>query len=113
MRIRIGVVVRLLPMDQLSRGVRGVIPAPYRSPMILPFQGTTKAAVMAAAGSNAASTARRTPVVSRPDGSGFDVKTPPVGHAWVEGSGSRLLTRSGAKATDCLPTGRVTHPRAA
>jgi hypothetical protein len=57
MRIPISVAVRLLPMDQLSRGVRGVIPPPYRSPMILPFQVTTKAAVIAAAGSNAASTA--------------------------------------------------------
>src|SRR5260370_30140340 len=110
MRIPISVAVRLLPMDQLSRGVRGVIPAPYRSPMILPFQVTTKAAVMAATGSNAASTARRSPVVSRPDGSGSDGKTSPVGHGWVEGSGSRLLIRTGAKLTDCLATGSVTHP---
>src|SRR5437764_1387040 len=56
--------VRLFPMDQLSRGVPAVIPAPYRSPIILPFHVTTKAAVIAAAGWNAVSTAARIAAVS-------------------------------------------------
>src|SRR5712692_2697581 len=57
MRIPSSVAVTLLPIDQLSRGVRTVTPWPYRSPINRPLQVTTKAAVISADDSNAASTA--------------------------------------------------------
>ncbi len=64
MRMPISVAVRLLPIDQLSSGVCMVMPSPYRSAMTRPFHVTTKAAVIDAAGSKAASTARLTLAMS-------------------------------------------------
>src|SRR6266481_4020676 len=46
MRIPRSVAARLLPIDQLSSGVRAVMPSPYRSPMMRPFHVATKAAVI-------------------------------------------------------------------
>jgi len=95
MRMPRSAAVRLFPIDQLSRGVRAVIPAPYRSPMIRPFHVTTKAAVIPAAGWKAASTAARIAAVSSSCGRGSVGNTSPIGHAWVDGSGRTLATRIG------------------
>ena len=46
--------MRLLPIDQPSRGVRAVKPSPYRSAASQPLHVTTNAAVIASAGSKAA-----------------------------------------------------------
>src|SRR5204862_6861449 len=89
--------VRLLPMDQLSKGVRAVIPAPYRSPIILPFHVTTKAAVIAAPGWNAVSTAARIAAVSSSGANGSVGSRSPIGHAWVAGSGRPLATGIGLR----------------
>src|SRR6059058_4874538 len=83
MRMPRSAAVRLFPIDQLSRCGSAVIPAPYRSPMIRPFHVTTKAAVIAAAGWNAVSTAARIAAVSGSGASGSVGRRPPIGHAWV------------------------------
>ena len=110
MRTPISVAVTLLPIDQLSRGVCIVMPSPYRSPIRRPFHVTTKAAVIPAAGSKAASTACFTLAMSSAAGGGSLGSTSPVGHGCVAGSGSRLLTRIGRKLGESWPTGSVTHP---
>ena len=110
MRMPISAAVTLLPIDQLSSGVRAVMPSPYRSAMRCPLHVTTKAAVIAAADSKAASTACFTLAASSPAGSGFLGSTSPMGHGCVDGSGSWLLTWIGVKFTESLPTGSVTHP---
>ena len=104
------VAVKLFPMDQLSSGVCAVMPSPYRSPMSRPFQVTTKAAVIEAAGSNAASKAALSLPWSISGGSGSLGRTSPIGHRCVEAFGSRLLTLVGLKNTEFWPTGSVTHP---
>src|SRR5215467_9967333 len=75
-----------------------------------PRQVTTKAAVMLAAGSNAASIACLSLVALISGGNGSLDSTPPIGHGWVEGSGNRLATFVGVKFTDVWPTGSVTQP---
>src|SRR5215813_4477721 len=75
-----------------------------------PRQVTTKAAVMLADGSNAASIACLSLVASISGGNGSSDSTSPIGHAWVEGSGSQLATFAGVKFTDLWPTGSVTQP---
>src|SRR5438034_11649776 len=102
--------VRLFPIDQLSRGVRAVIPAPYRSPMIRPFHVTTKAAVIAAAGWNAVSTAARIAAVSSAGANGSVGRRSPIGHACVDGSGRTLATRIGLELSELRPSGSVTQP---
>src|SRR5256885_14164936 len=97
--------VRLFPIDQLSRGVRAVIPAPYRSPMIRPFHVTTKAAVIAAAGWNAVSTAARIAAVSSAGANGSVGRRSPIGHAWVDGSGRMLGTRIGLELSKLRASG--------
>ena len=104
------VAVRLLPFDQLSSGVCGVIPSPYRSPMIRPRHVTTNAAVMPAGGSKAASTAWATSAASSTGGSGSSVNTSPIGHGIEAGSGSALATGTGVKRTALSPSGSATHP---
>src|ERR1051326_483020 len=96
----------LLPIDQLSSGVRAVMPSPYRSPTTRPFHVTTQAAVMASAGSKARSRARRTFAVSSSGGGGAGGNTSPIGHGSVAASGSRLGTRSGLKLGDRPARGR-------
>ncbi len=110
MRMPISAAVRLLPIDQLSSGVRAVMPSPYRSPMSCPLHVTTNAAVIAAADSKAASTACFTLAGWISTGSGFVGSKSPMGHNCVEPGGSWLLTRMGTKFTESLPTGSVTHP---
>src|SRR5262249_53606930 len=100
----------LLPIDQLSSGVRRVTPAPYRSPMTRPFHVTTKAAVMPDGGSNAASTASFTFAASREEGSGDSGSLSPIGQGSLSASGSRLLTRTGVKNGDDRPIGSATQP---
>src|SRR5882724_13691832 len=97
--------VRLFPIDQLSKGVRAVIPAPYRSPMIRPLHVTTNAAVMAA-GWNAVSTAARIAAVSSSGANGSVGRRSPIGHAWVDGAGRTLATGIGLKLSELLPSGR-------
>src|SRR5713226_260222 len=109
MRIPMSVAVTLLPIDQLSSAVCGVMPSPYRSPMIRPLHVATKAAVISAAGSNAASTACFTFAASTSFGSGSFGSTSPIGHGSVEASGSLLFTSIGVKFTEFFPTGSVTH----
>src|SRR6266850_4462768 len=109
-RTPINVAVRLLPIDQLSSGVCSVMPSPYRSAMRRPLHVTTKAAVIPAAGSKAASTACLTLTASSSGGSGSLGRTSPMGHACVEASGRWLLSLTGVKFTEVLPTGSVTHP---
>src|SRR6266403_5006854 len=109
-RTPINVAVRLLPIDQLSSGVCSVMPSPYRSAMRRPLHVTTKAAVTPAAGSKAASTACLTLTASSSGGSGSLGRTSPMGHACVEASGRWLLSFTGVKFTEFLPTGSVTHP---
>src|SRR5216683_34802 len=104
------VAVTLLPIDQLSSGVCAVMPSPYRSAMRRPLHDTTKAAVIPAAGSKAASTACFTLGASSSDGGGSLGRASPMGHSCLEGSGRRLLSLIGAKFTEFLPTGSVTHP---
>ena len=78
--------------------------------MIRPFHVTTKAAVIASAGSKAASTACFTLAASSPAGSGPLGSTRPSATA-VEGSGSRLFdVRLGVKLRRRLPSGSVTQP---
>ena len=87
-----------------------VMPSPYRSPMIRPFQVTTNAAVIPSVGSNATSMARPSFFVSSPGGSGSSDRTSPMGHGWREGSGNVLAISTGMKNTSSSPIGRVTHP---
>src|SRR5260370_14936190 len=101
----IRVAVKLLPIDQLSRGVLAVMPSPYRSPMSRPFHVTTKAAVIEAAGSNAASKAALSLACSIFGGSGSLGRTTPIGHRCVEASGSRLLTLVGFCLSACYSKG--------
>src|SRR5262249_61424453 len=75
-----------------------------------PRQVTTKAAVMLAAGSNAASIACLSLVASISGSNSSSDSTSPIGHGWVEGSGSRLATFVGVKYTDVWATGSVTQP---
>src|SRR5467141_1047632 len=86
------------------------MPSPYRSAMRRPLHDTTKAAVIPAAGSKAASTACFTLGASSSDGGGSLGRASPMGHSCLEGSGRRLLSLIGAKFTEFLPTGSVTHP---
>src|SRR5262245_60381513 len=65
---------------------------------------------MLADGSNAASIACLSLVASISGGNGSSDSTSPIGHGWVEGSGSRLATFAGVKFTDVWPTGSVTQP---
>ena len=78
--------------------------------MIRPFQVTTKAAVFPSGGSKAASTASFTFAMSSSDGGGSSGSTSPIGHTCFEASGKLLLSFTGLKLTDSLPTGSVTHP---
>src|SRR5947199_8461261 len=100
MRMPRSAAVRLFPIDQLSRGVRAVLPTPYRSPLIRPFHVTTKAAVIPAAGWKAASTAARIAAVASACGRGSVGSTSPIGHAWVEGLGRSLAARIGLKLSE-------------
>src|SRR6516225_9813670 len=63
-----------------------------------------------AGGSNAASSACLSLVASIAGGNGSSDSTSPIGHGWVEGSGSRLATFAGVKFTDVWPTRSVTQP---
>ena len=49
-------------------------------------------------------------VASISGGSGSSRGTSPMGHGWVEGSGSRLTTLTGVKIADSRPIGNVTQP---
>jgi hypothetical protein len=75
-----------------------------------PFQVTTKAAVMASGGSNAASTAVLSFVASTSAGGGSFGSTSPIGQGSVVGSGNWLLTVTGVKWTELSFSGSVTHP---
>src|SRR3954469_24634834 len=78
--------------------------------MSRPFHVTTNAAVIAAAGSNAASIAWLTFAMSRPAGGASAGRTSPAGHGWVEGSGNPRLTDTGLNSGESLPAGSVTQP---
>ena len=78
--------------------------------MSRPFHVTTKAAVIAAAGSNAASSAWFTFAMSRPAGGASLGRTSPIGQSWVEGSGSPRFTDTGLNSGEALPGGSVTQP---
>src|SRR6267378_5997757 len=110
MRTPISVAVRLLPIDQLSSGVCRLMPSPYLSAMMRPFHVTTNAAVTSAADAKAASAACFTLGASSSAGCGSLDRTSPMGHGRVEASGRRLLSLTGVKFTEFLPTGSVTHP---
>src|SRR4029453_16449807 len=71
------VATTLLPIDQLSSGVVGVMFGPYRSATSRPFHVTTNAAV-SDAGSKAASTARLSVSASSPGDSGPVRSTSPT-----------------------------------
>ena len=87
------------------------MPSPYRSPITRPFHVTTRAAVIAAAGSKAASTARFTVAMSSAAGIGSSAgSTSPIGHGCVAASGSVLATRTGVKAGASWPRGSVRQP---
>jgi hypothetical protein len=70
---------------------------------------TTNAAVIPA-GSKAASTAACSLAASKAAGDPAFGSTSPIGHGWVDGSGSALLTTTGLNATSVLPIGRATQP---
>ena len=89
------VAVRLFPIDQLSRGVCMVMPSPYFSPTIRPFQVTTKAAVMPSGEAKAASTAAATFDASSSAGSGSSARTSPIGQGVVAASGSFEVSFTG------------------
>ena len=78
--------------------------------MSFPLHVTTKAAVISAAGSKAASKACVTFAASSSGGMGAFGSTSPIGHGCMDASGSVLLTSTGVKLTELFPTGNVTHP---
>ena len=102
--------MRLLPIDQLSRGVRRVMPSPYRSPISRPFQVTTNAAVIPDAGSNAASIACCSLAASICGGKGSSGSRSPAGHGVFAGSGNVVRTMTGLKYGAVAPIGNVTQP---
>src|ERR1700694_2283523 len=78
--------------------------------MIRPFQVTTYAAVIAPAGSNAASTACLSLAASIEGGSGSAGTKSPIGHFNVDAGGSALRISTGEKWKDVAPSGSVAHP---
>src|SRR5690349_6364075 len=78
--------------------------------MSWPRHVTTKAAVIELAGSNAASTACLSFAASISLGNGPFGSTSPMGQGSLDASGNALLTLTGVKWTEVLPTGSVTQP---
>ena len=90
----------------LERRVRGDARRRIARRSSRPFHVTTNAAVISAAGSNAASTACFTFAASSPAGSGSVGSTSPIGQGCVEGSGSALLTCIGREVHRRLSDGQ-------
>src|SRR5215470_10470415 len=78
--------------------------------MTRPRQVTTNAAVIESVVANAALTAWWSFASPISFGSASVGSILPMGHGWLAGSGSALLTATGVKFTDVLPTGSVTQP---
>ena len=102
--------VTLLPIDQLSSGVSFVMPSPYFSATMRPFQVATNAVVSASGTENAASIAAFTLSMSMPGGIGVFGSRSPIGQS-CEAAGGRLgFTAFGVKSSVVLPSGYVTQP---